>query len=442
MRHSIIQMCILAIVGIVPVAEAQDHNDYHTDVWSLYVQGGMSWVGGVEMKNVSATGGTNISPLVGLGVNYHIRPWVRVGLNYDFTKYAREQRFGEFQVLPAPMPSNPLVGNLEEQSGGVAYRNLWSHFHDVDLTAEFNIMEIWKNRKCRQFQLYVGVGVGGMFAKGNGYELSMGYNHWSDADMTAGGIGNNHEMTAWQKAHNSRHHYNAFYIPVSLAAEYEFTPQVAVGLKAGYKILCSCADYAPGSVGTLALTVRYSFVGRKGYKTPRRQLAELTDRYAALSHDCDRLLENCREQHATAARTVDTQADEIQALKDANARLKDVDDENGRLKAALAATARRGSDIDVQFRFNSAVLTQKQQGRLMRYLETISPDAVFTVIGEANDEGDSDWNYRLSERRMQYVVRLLNSLGVDSSRIKSTKAIGNSAQIKDPIARRVMILAE
>ena len=77
------------------VAQEQDDGVGHTRPWSVYVEEGATMVHGVGMASIDAAPGMGVSPEVGAGVSLSIRPWLRVGANYDFSKYAREQRFSE-----------------------------------------------------------------------------------------------------------------------------------------------------------------------------------------------------------------------------------------------------------------------------------------------------------------------------------------------------------
>lgn len=98
------------------VAQERGNSAYRTSTWSLYAEGGATMVHGLGMSSVDAPPGMNIFPEIGAGVSFNIRPWIRLGLNYDFSKYAREQRFSEFQPLGVPTGD----GTLSEQYGGLA----------------------------------------------------------------------------------------------------------------------------------------------------------------------------------------------------------------------------------------------------------------------------------------------------------------------------------
>ena len=220
--------------------------------WSLYADGGATMVHGLEMSSMDAAPGMNIFPEIGAGVSFNIRPWIRLGLNYDFSKYAREQRFSEFQPLEEPVGE----GTLSERYGGLAYSKMWTHYHAADLTLEFNIMELWKNRKDRRFNLYAGVGFGWLFAQGNTYDISMGYERWSEAYQET--------INTWLDAVNTRHKYNAGYIPVLLSAEFDVSPVVTIGLQGNYKRLLDIgSDKAPKGIGTASVVLRLNILNQK-----------------------------------------------------------------------------------------------------------------------------------------------------------------------------------
>ena len=431
---------MLAFMGVPIKAVAQDYDSLRINTWSVYLQGGMSWAGGVGMKNVNASTGTNVSPLIGLGVNYNIRPWVRLGLNYEFSKFAREQRFGDFQPLPPKL--YPTV-TPTEQYGGTAYRNTWSHYHNIDLTAEFNIMEIWKKRRAKWFNLYLGTGIGGMFASGNSYTIAMGYERWSDPDNYDNSlqVGNNHELHSWMTAGNNRHNFSSVYIPVNLSAEFDVNPRWTLGMRVGGKFLFSKNDFAPKNVWSAAVVVRYNFGAfKRGFKSNKRRLQETGADYEALLSAYTRDQDECRKSHETTAAEMQAQQARLKALEERNARLE----QELKRKQQEYDEATKTADFSVQFRRKSSRLSAKEEGRLLRYIETAQQKnrGMLVVIGESSAEGAEEFNQQLSERRLVSVLEILHKNGIGTDRIKSTKAIGATAQIDDPIARRVTIKIE
>ena len=173
-----------------------DYKAYRTNTWSIYAQGGASWADGVDMQNVNAAAGTLTNPLVGGGLNYNIRPWLRLGLNYEFSQYGREQRFAEYQPISTDFLKNQGM-TLVESGGGKAYSKMWTQFHAADFSVEFNIAELWQNRKAQWFNAYLGTGFGYMMANGNSYDIAMGYAVWEDPNNVVNGVrvGNSYESS-------------------------------------------------------------------------------------------------------------------------------------------------------------------------------------------------------------------------------------------------------
>ena len=226
-------------------AQERECEAYRISTWSLYAEGGTTMVHGVGMSSVNAASGMSIFPEIGAGASYNIRPLIRVGLNYDLSKYAREQRFSEFQPLDIPKGD----GTLSERYGGLAYSKMWTRYHAVDMTLELNVLELWKDRTCKRFNLYAGVGFGWLFAKGNTYDISMGHERWSEPYKET--------INTWLNAVNTHHKYNAGYVPMLLSAEFDITPVVTIGLNGNYKrLLGNNCDYAPKGIGTVSAVLR------------------------------------------------------------------------------------------------------------------------------------------------------------------------------------------
>lgn len=202
-------------------------------------------VHGVGMPGKDAAPGMNVFAEIGAGASFSIRPWLRLGVNYDFSKYAREQRFSEFQPLETPGGD----GELSEQYGGLAYSKMWTRYHAVDFTVEYNVLKLWENCPCKRFGLYAGTGFGWLFAKGNTYDIQVGHERWSG--------GYKETINTWMNAVNTRHKFNSAYVPLQLSAEYGISRVVAVGVRGSYKILLgSHGDYAPKGIGTLSAVLK------------------------------------------------------------------------------------------------------------------------------------------------------------------------------------------
>lgn len=411
---------LLADIG----AQERGSAAYHTSTWSLYAEGGATMVHGLGMSSVDAAPGMNIFPEIGAGVSFNIRPWIRLGLNYDFSKYAREQRFSEFQPLEIPAGE----GTLSEQYGGLVYSKMWTHYHAADATIEFNLMELWRNRKDKRFNLYAGAGFGWLFAKGNTYDISMGHERWSESYKET--------INTWLNAVNTSHKYDVGYVPMLLSAEFDISPVVTVGLQGNYKRLLSC-DNAPKGIGTASVVLRLNILGSKsGYKSTGRKLREselalaaMTVAGAAAKADCEASGKAKDEALASAMSENASLKEQVETLGKENAELK----------------ARRTNEalekLTVQFANDSFKLSAAAKADLDAFAERMKAlnETELVVVGEASATGASGHNLRLSELRIETVLDYLRKQGVDCSRA-FRQPLGDSGKDASDAARRATIL--
>lgn len=430
-------LCLAAFVANTMNVNAQDDKplDYkalRTDTWSVYIQGGASWATGLKFKSVNSTTGMSTAPEAGVGVNYNLRPWIRFGLNYEFSKYKREQRLEHFE--PTSPSFNGASAGLTENTanhGGIAYRKLWNMYHTIDLTAEFNIMELWANRECKQFNLYAGTGAGMMFAKGNTYVIGMGNEQWEDPNNATGSTDNWTSYT-WLKAGNSHHNYSSFYVPVVLSAEYDLLPQLTVGVKGQYKALFTSDDFAPSGLEAAAIVVRYNFVGaRQGIRSNKQLYRETLDK--------------CNELRAETAKAREAEAQSAKMLRAANAENKTLQQQLEDCSAAVAACESRKmvtiQGLTIQFDNNSSTVSKADEERLSRLADDLKANDQITIdlVGEASAEGETEKNQALSEKRLANVLAILNKNGIGNDYIHSAKAIGDTHKVNGASHRRVEI---
>lgn len=406
------------------VAQERGSSAYRTATWSLYAEGGATMAHGLGMSSVDAAPGMNIFPEIGAGVSFNIRPWIRLGVNYDFSKYAREQRFSEFQPLEIPAGE----GTLSEQYGGLVYSKMWTHYHAADLTLEFNIMELWRNRQDRRLNLYAGAGFGWLFASGNTYDISMGHERWSGSYKET--------INTWLDAVNSRHKYDVGYVPMLLSAEFDVSPVVTVGVQGNYKRLLS-RDNAPKGIGTASVVLRLNILGSKsGYKSTGRKLREselalaaMTVAGAAAKADCE-ASGKAKDEALASAKT------ENAALK---SRVEALEKENAGLKARRTNEVLQ--DLTVQFSNDSFKLLPEAKASLDAFAERLKTmkETELVVVGEASATGGSGHNLRLSELRIETVLDYLRKQGVDCSRA-FRQPLGDSGKDTSDSARRATVL--
>lgn len=406
------------------VAQERGNSAYRTSTWGLYAEGGATMAHGLGMSSVDAAPGMNIFPEIGAGVSFNIRPWIRLGVNYDFSKYAREQRFSEFQPLEIPAGE----GTLSEQYGGLVYSKMWTHYHAADLTLEFNIMELWRNRQDRRLNLYAGAGFGWLFASGNTYDISMGHERWSGSYKET--------INTWLDAVNSRHKYDVGYVPMLLSAEFDVSPVVTVGVQGNYKRLFSC-DNAPKGIGTASVVLRLNILGSKsGYKSTGRKLRESELALAAMTVSGAAAKADCEASGKAKDEALASAMSENASLKE---RVDALEKENAGLKARR--TSETLKKLTVQFSNDSFKLSAAAKTDLDAFAERMKAlnETELVVVGEASATGASGHNQRLSELRIETVLDYLRKQGVDCSRA-FRQPLGDSGKDASDAARRATIL--
>ena len=175
--------------------------------WSVYTQGGLSWATGVWYRNLDAKRSYRQSAAAGGGFDLTIRPWVRVGAEYIWSRYRREQRLSALDAETMPVK---------------AYGNYMMNLHNAKLGVGLNLMEIWPERQAQWLNIWAGTGAGYTFGRGNEYGI-----HFSNT-LTQGGqttpltggasISNDDAVTITGNVRTTNRHerFNTFYIPASL----------------------------------------------------------------------------------------------------------------------------------------------------------------------------------------------------------------------------------
>lgn len=446
---------VLLFVPIIDIgAQERGSGTYRTCTWSLYGEAGATMSHGIGISNVNAAPWTSVSPEIGAGVSFNIRPWIRLGLNYDFSKYARELRFDKLQPLGdfAGDGTIDIDGNLSgdilpdidgkpagdrlllEKTGGLAYTKMWTQYHATDLTLEFNVMEIWKNRTDKRFNLYAGAGFGWLFARGNTYNIAMGNERWKEKYKETTDI--------WLKAENTRHNYNTGYVPMLVSAEFDVSPIVTLGLQGNYKRLLKC-DNAPKGIGTVSMVVRLNLLGGKsGYKSKSGKLRESENALAAMRDMNEAVKEDCEDSVHSLKDDLADSENEVARLK---SELEDLKKENEALKSQAEEKPEMSRDtignICVMFDFDSSKLRRQAKTELDDFAKRIKSTEGYElfVTGEASASGDSRYNLKLSELRIDSVISHLSKKGIDCSRAYR-QPLGDIGKDSSKSAQRVTIL--
>ena len=141
-----------------------------------------------------------------------IRPWVRVGAEYLWSRYRREQRFSVLDTKTTPIK---------------AYGNYLMNYHNAKLGLGFNFMELWPRRRAQWLNIWVGTGVGYTFAKGNEYGIYISNTQTQGGQTTPIGegttIGNDSEVTITGSIRSTNRHekFNTLYVPAPHRGRHE-----------------------------------------------------------------------------------------------------------------------------------------------------------------------------------------------------------------------------
>lgn len=147
----------LAAGGEIVLTPPRDLNsELRHRTWSFYTQGGLSWATGVWYRNLDAKRSYRQSAAAGGGVDFTIRPWVRVGAEYIWSRYRREQRLSALDTKAMPVK---------------AYGNYMMNLHNAKLGVGLNLMEIWPERRVQWLNIWAGTGAGYTFGRGNEYGI-------------------------------------------------------------------------------------------------------------------------------------------------------------------------------------------------------------------------------------------------------------------------------
>ena len=430
-RLLILTVTAILFVPLIDIgAQERGSGTYRTCTWSLYGEAGATMSHGIGISNVNAAPWTSVSPEIGAGVSFNIRPWIRLGLNYDFSKYARELRFDKLQ----PFGDSARDRLLLEKTGGLAYTKMWTQYHATDLTLEFNVMEIWKNRADKRFNLYAGAGFGWLFARGNTYNIAMGNERWKEKYKETTNI--------WLKAENTRHNYNTGYVPMLVSAEFDVSPIVTLGLQGNYKRLLKC-DNAPKGIGTVSMVVRLNLLGGKsGYVSKASKLRESENALAAMRDMNEAVKEDCEDSVHSLKDDLADSENEVVRLK---SELEDLKKENEALKSQSEEKPKMSRDtlgnICVMFDFDSSKLRKQAKTELDDFAKRIKSTEGYElfVTGEASAGGDSRYNLKLSELRIDSVISHLSKKGIDCSRAYR-QPLGDTGKDSSKSAQRVTIL--
>ena len=392
----------------------QEYNkDVRTGTWSIYAQGGLSWVNGLWYESVNAKKSYSLSPAVGGGIDYTIRPWVRVGAEYLWSRYRGEQRFSQIE---ATMPMK-------------LYGNYLMNYHKAKLGVDFNFMEFWPQRKAQWFNVWVGTGVGYMMAKGNEYQMTFnttvtepGARSVTDVTIDNGSSTITHTVVKTTNEHSS---FNQLYVPLSLNMEFDVSRRFTLGLKGEMDWMVNRKDIAPKNLIFGLATVRYNFVPSKA----QQMKACYENALAGLNDEVNELRKQAQDEKARAAAERQQWAEEKAALQ------RQLSDCEQREVVVEKPT------YTVQFDHNSSYFS-KEEGEALKAFAQQHAGKKLSLVAEASKPGDKGYNQALSERRLMRVIKALKEAGFAEEDLKPSIAIGAQRGIDSAEGRRVTITVE
>lgn len=433
-KGRIASVCLVALFSVIfsVTAQAQtegdglpDKREYNKDVrtgtWSIYAQGGLSWATGVWYENVNAKKSYGMAPAVGGGVDYTIRPWVRVGAEYMWSRYRREQRLSSLDAEQVPIK---------------AYGNYLMNYHNAKLGVGFNFMEFWPHRQTQWLNIWVGTGAGYMMAKGNEYGIyfntTITENGTSMPVVGEISVDNNSSVSIYGNVRTTNDHssFNRFYIPASLHVEFDVNRQVTIGLKGEMDFVMNRKDIAPRNLAFGLVTFRYNFVPGKAKKMKKHydgRLASMSANVADALRRAD--AEKARADQAELERQclVEEKADLQRQLNDCQQSQENV-----------VVTK---PEHTVLFDHNSFCFTKEQAEALKAFAQQYKGKKL-SLIAEASLPGTKAYNQRLSERRLERVVNALQEVGFAVEDLQPRFAIGSQRGIDSAEVRRVTITVE
>ena len=397
----------------------QEYNkDVRTGTWSIYAQGGLSWVNGLWYESVNAKKSYSLSPAVGGGIDYTIRPWVRVGAEYLWSRYRGEQQISSLNATSMPMK---------------AYGNYLVNYHNAKLGLGLNFMELWPNRKAQWFNVWVGTGVGYMMAKGNEYTLSISNTITQDG-VTSPITGNvtldNSSSATVQgnvKSTNEHSSFNKLYIPLSLHMEFDVTRRLTLGVKGEMDFVMNRKDIAPKNLIFGLATARYNFVASRAQKLQAYydgSIGDLNNRVNDLQKQARDANDRARQAEAEAQRLARENADLQRKLNDCEQR-----------QPVEKPT------YSVQFDHNSSYFS-KEEGEALKAFAQQHAGKKLSLVAEASKPGDKGYNQALSERRLMRVIKALKEAGFAEEDLQQSIAIGAQRGIDSAEGRRVTITVE
>lgn len=378
-------LVLLLLLTTAGGLRAQDpYRDARTGTVGLRLGGGASWSFGSSFENVGANQANLIQPYAEAGLFVNIRPWVRIGADYSYTRMIREQLYTSLQPLSG---AGIIAGSTE----GAAYRDFKTRFHGASLTGEFDLVELLgRGKGPGRLSLWLGTGVGCLLAQGNTWTLSVSDVMRSD----------NWTQTVHFGGNNDPHRYNSLFIPATLSLEYAFLPQVALSLGGGYRFLPGKTDLAPRHQAYAKVGLVFNLTGKRYRAKQAVSGKPMATGFAAPVRDTvyvEKIVEKPVETIVEVPASV----------------------ESGRVTDDMLPY--------VTFERGSAKLDEQTNAAALSALVSIlkaNPSTKIDILGWTDHTGTDEINAPLSTRRAEALRDYLVGQGIDASRIVTVEGRG------------------
>lgn len=361
------------------------YRDARTGTVGLRLDGGASWSFGSSFENVGANQANLIQPYGGAGLIVNIRPWVRLGADYSYTRMIREQLYTSLQPLSG-------TGIISGSTEGAAYRDFKTRFHGASLTGEFDLVELLgRGKGSGRVGLWLGTGVGCLFSQGNIWTLSVSDVMRSD----------NWTQTVHFGGNNGSHRYNALFIPAALSLEYAFLPQVALSVGGGYRFLPGKQDLAPRHQAYAKVGLVFNLTGKRYRSKQTGASKPLATGFTSPVRDT-----------VYVEKVIEKPVEKI-------------------VEVPVSAAAGLTNNMlpYVTFERGSSVLDERTNASALSTLVsllTADPSSRFDILGWTDHTGNDEVNGPLSSARAEALRRYLVGKGIDESRIGSVEGHGKS----------------
>lgn len=393
------------------------NKELRTNKWSIYAQGGLSWANGVWYQNFDAKSSYKQSPAVGGGIDFTIRPWIRVGADYLWSRYRREQRFSVIDNKVMPVKT---------------YGNYMMNTHNIKLGVQFNFMEFWPARKAQWFNIWLGTGLGGTLARGN--EYGMWINNTKTENGTSSSIGSDANIsndgtvtiTGNVSTRNRHENFDKLYIPATLHIEADVSRRFTVGVKGEMDWLLNRKEVAPKNLIYALATVRYNFVRSRASKLREFYAGEI----ASLNNRTNALRQEAEAEKARADREAALRQKAEQQNSDLQRQLDDCRESK--------KTVAKAPEHYVQFAHNSSSMSREETDRLRSFARSMKGRKL-AILAEASTPGTAKYNQTISERRMKRVVKILRQEGFAPEDLHPQTAVGARNGKRNYEGRRVTI---